>query len=152
MEQDCTWPQLLLTNGQDVQDTADVCQALICKALICKKNLKSPLFSTTISEFKPILTFSAILRRNRHDVTVSSGCKMSNTPSTISGLTFTATKWGDQSRNPYDVWLQTNVQWSEKQRFCFPGSDYCVKLLRYVSLKSLTVDEVTINGHRKIFS
>jgi len=83
--------------------------ALICKALICKKYLKCLLFSTIISEFKPILTFSAILRRNRHDVT--SGYKItSNTPSTISGLTFTATKWGDQSRNPYDVWLQTNVQ------------------------------------------
>jgi len=31
-------------------------------ALICKKYLKSLLFSTTISEFKPILTFSAIYR------------------------------------------------------------------------------------------
>jgi len=53
-----------------------------------------------------------------------------------SRLTFTATKWGDQSRNEYDIWLQTNVQQPENQRFCFIGSDYCVKLLRYVSLKS----------------
>jgi len=38
--------------------------------------------------------------------------------------------------------MQNNVQQPENQRFCFTGSDYCVKLLRYVSLNTLTVDRI----------